>query len=92
MGIEFCDLGHYTQNWNVGCIVFAISCFDWVMIILYLLQKLRLKKTWICLAWDWRSLLLFLLLTKARKEFLFRKTIRTTVLWSSISVNCLNVD
>jgi len=24
-----------------GCIVFAISCFDWVMIILYLLQKLR---------------------------------------------------
>jgi len=28
MGIKFCDLGHYTQNWNVGCIVFAISCFD----------------------------------------------------------------
>ena len=42
MGIEFGDLGYYTQNWSVGgCVVFAVSCFDWVMIILYLLQKIR---------------------------------------------------
>jgi len=41
MGIEFWDLAYYTQNWSVGCIVFAVSCFDLVMIILYLLQKRR---------------------------------------------------
>jgi len=34
MGIEFWDLGYCTQNWIAGCIVFAVSCFDWVMIIL----------------------------------------------------------
>jgi len=39
MGIEFRDLAYYTENWSVGCIVFAVSCFDWVMIIPYMLQK-----------------------------------------------------
>jgi len=40
MGIEFWDLSYYIQNCSTGCIVFAVSCFDWVMIILYLLQNL----------------------------------------------------
>jgi len=39
MGIEFRDLGYCTQNLSLGCIVFAVSWLDWVMIILYLLQN-----------------------------------------------------
>jgi len=51
----------------MGCIVFAVSRFDWVMIILHLLQKYRLL-FWICLAWDWRSVLHFLSVDTSAKR------------------------
>jgi len=62
----------------MGCIVFGVSRFYWVMTILYLLQNFDYFIEFVWLGTG-VAYCISCLLTKARKENLFRKTIRTTV-------------